>query len=310
MTWVMTKLLAPASGGRRVGWALRRLARTAPATPPSGSVGMRRGVHVVEMATAMKPDLASLIRLLLALLSAAWLAPAPALAQIAFRAAADSSTPPIAFRAATQAGVASGVTTLTISVPAGTITDDVMIAAIAVRPSGVTITAPAGSDHPLGARVDSLERHAHPRARPSRSRRARSSARSSEAAARHTRCGEAAEPSTFTTVASTSLALRRVSKSSARSAWVRQQPPARHGAQTSRCRRRPSGWRASTTSPKRGRARSTLASTTVAPSFSAGSMQVPDTRILTLGKAPSRSRATASKAGSSQLTPPTLAIPG
>ena len=49
-----------------------------------------------------------------------------------------------AFRAAAQAGATSGVLTLTINKPAGTISGDVMIAAIAVRPNTATITAPAG----------------------------------------------------------------------------------------------------------------------------------------------------------------------
>ncbi|HEY7192632.1 MAG TPA: hypothetical protein VH439_02745, partial [Gemmatimonadales bacterium] len=49
-----------------------------------------------------------------------------------------------AFRASTQAQADSFVTTLLVNRPAGTLVGDVMIAAIAVRPSGATITAPAG----------------------------------------------------------------------------------------------------------------------------------------------------------------------
>ena len=48
------------------------------------------------------------------------------------------------FRAAASAAVASGVTALTITKPAGTVSNDVMIAAIAVRPNTATITAPSG----------------------------------------------------------------------------------------------------------------------------------------------------------------------
>jgi len=49
-----------------------------------------------------------------------------------------------AFRASAQAQVDSFVTALIVNRPAGTQVGDVMIAAIASRPSGVTITAPAG----------------------------------------------------------------------------------------------------------------------------------------------------------------------
>jgi len=49
-----------------------------------------------------------------------------------------------AFRASAQATADSFVTTLTVNRPAGTLVGDVMIAAIAVRPSTATITAPAG----------------------------------------------------------------------------------------------------------------------------------------------------------------------
>lgn len=66
---------------------------------------------------------------------------------ITFRAAATSGTPtsliPV-FRAAASATAASGVLVLAINVPTGTLENDVMIAAIAVRPSSATITAPSG----------------------------------------------------------------------------------------------------------------------------------------------------------------------
>jgi peptidase C25-like protein len=55
-----------------------------------------------------------------------------------------STAPGITFRAAASAGAASGVLTLTISKPAGTAQNDVMVASIAVRPNTATITAPAG----------------------------------------------------------------------------------------------------------------------------------------------------------------------
>jgi len=48
------------------------------------------------------------------------------------------------FRAAAQAGVISGVTSLTINKPTGTTSGDVMIAAIAFRPYNATLTAPSG----------------------------------------------------------------------------------------------------------------------------------------------------------------------
>jgi len=64
------------------------------------------------------------------LLAIGWALPAPAVAQ--------------AFRASTQAAVDTGVTSLVINRPAGTVAGDVMIAAVAVRPNGITITAPAG----------------------------------------------------------------------------------------------------------------------------------------------------------------------
>jgi uncharacterized repeat protein (TIGR01451 family) len=49
-----------------------------------------------------------------------------------------------AFRASAQGQADSFVTTLIVNRPAGTLVGDVMIAAVAVRPSGLTITAPAG----------------------------------------------------------------------------------------------------------------------------------------------------------------------
>lgn len=51
---------------------------------------------------------------------------------------------PIVFRAAASGGAASGTLTLAISVPAGTLANDVMIASIGVRPYTAVITAPAG----------------------------------------------------------------------------------------------------------------------------------------------------------------------
>jgi len=56
----------------------------------------------------------------------------------------DSAGLPISFRAAAQAGAASGVLTLTINKPAGTVQNDVMIASIGVRPNTATVTPPAG----------------------------------------------------------------------------------------------------------------------------------------------------------------------
>ncbi|HEV7365733.1 MAG TPA: autotransporter-associated beta strand repeat-containing protein, partial [Gemmatimonadales bacterium] len=49
-----------------------------------------------------------------------------------------------AYRSSAQAGATTGVTSLTINKPAGTVNGDVMIAAIAVRPNTATITAPGG----------------------------------------------------------------------------------------------------------------------------------------------------------------------
>jgi uncharacterized repeat protein (TIGR01451 family) len=65
-----------------------------------------------------------------ALLAIGWLLPASAGAQ--------------AFRSSAAGSAATGVLSLTINKPAGTVTGDVMIAAIAVRPSTATITVPAG----------------------------------------------------------------------------------------------------------------------------------------------------------------------
>jgi Tfp pilus assembly protein PilV len=50
----------------------------------------------------------------------------------------------IAFRAAAQAGAASGVVNLTINQPAGTVQNDVMVASIGIRPDTATVTPPAG----------------------------------------------------------------------------------------------------------------------------------------------------------------------
>jgi Peptidase family C25 len=50
----------------------------------------------------------------------------------------------IKFRAASSGGAPSGTLTLTVARPAGTALNDVLIAAVAVRPSTATITAPAG----------------------------------------------------------------------------------------------------------------------------------------------------------------------
>jgi hypothetical protein len=48
------------------------------------------------------------------------------------------------FRAAESAGITAGETDLTISKPTGTTSGDVMIAAIAFRPPGATLTPPSG----------------------------------------------------------------------------------------------------------------------------------------------------------------------
>lgn len=71
-------------------------------------------------------------------------AAAPAQAQIAFRAASSNTAAGVtpAFRSAASA-VASGGT-LTVTKPAGVAANDVMVAAVAVTPSSVTITPPAG----------------------------------------------------------------------------------------------------------------------------------------------------------------------
>jgi subtilisin-like proprotein convertase family protein len=55
-----------------------------------------------------------------------------------------SGSTAVTFRAAASATTASGVLTLTINKPAGTVQNDVMIAAIGVQPRTATITAPAG----------------------------------------------------------------------------------------------------------------------------------------------------------------------
>ncbi len=48
------------------------------------------------------------------------------------------------FRSSTQAGVDSGITTLTIAKPSGVVSGDVLVAAIAVRPHTATVTEPSG----------------------------------------------------------------------------------------------------------------------------------------------------------------------
>ncbi|MBK8100674.1 MAG: hypothetical protein IPK26_26600 [Planctomycetes bacterium] len=53
-------------------------------------------------------------------------------------------TAAIAFRAASSASAGAGTTTLTVPTPNGSVAGDVMIAAIAVRPSTATITPPSG----------------------------------------------------------------------------------------------------------------------------------------------------------------------
>ncbi len=70
---------------------------------------------------------------------------APAQAQITLRGSsqAAAAAPFITFRAASSAAEAGGPS-ITLARPAGTVAGDVMIATIAVRPSTVTITAPAG----------------------------------------------------------------------------------------------------------------------------------------------------------------------
>jgi hypothetical protein len=50
----------------------------------------------------------------------------------------------IAFHGSSQAAVGTGVTTITLPVPAGTADGDVMIAVLAVRPDTATVTAPGG----------------------------------------------------------------------------------------------------------------------------------------------------------------------
>ena len=55
-----------------------------------------------------------------------------------------SGTNVITFRAAASAGAASGVLTLTVNKPTGTVLNDVMVASIGVRPSTAVITPPTG----------------------------------------------------------------------------------------------------------------------------------------------------------------------
>lgn len=50
----------------------------------------------------------------------------------------------VAFRGASSAGAASGITTLVLATPVGTVAGDVMVAAVAIRPDTATITPPAG----------------------------------------------------------------------------------------------------------------------------------------------------------------------
>src|SRR5258706_9875470 len=59
-----------------------------------------------------------------------------------FRAASSASAPGIAFRAAASA--ATNTQSLAVGLPSGTAANDVMIAAISVRPYTATITAPSG----------------------------------------------------------------------------------------------------------------------------------------------------------------------
>ena len=60
------------------------------------------------------------------------------------QASASASVGQISFRAAASAAAPSGTLSLTVNVPTGTTTADVMVASIAVRPNTATITAPAG----------------------------------------------------------------------------------------------------------------------------------------------------------------------
>ena len=78
------------------------------------------------------------------LVSALFLVAASAQAQIAFRAATSATASGItpAFRAAASATTTG--TTLTITKPSGTATNDVLVASIAVTPSTATITPPSG----------------------------------------------------------------------------------------------------------------------------------------------------------------------
>lgn len=152
-------------------------AKPVAAVPPAPTSGMNRGYHSA-MGTFDPVTMPGrkLLLLLLAMLWAVGIASVPAQAQIAFRsatsaigpatgaiahrastsarggsivfrAAANSGTPtslPPVFRQVASAVAVSGVLTLTINVPAGTLENDVMIAAIAVRPSSAVITAPPG----------------------------------------------------------------------------------------------------------------------------------------------------------------------
>jgi Tfp pilus assembly protein PilV len=59
-------------------------------------------------------------------------------------ATAELSGAPIAFRAAASAAANSGVLTLTISNPTGTVANDVMVASIGFRPATATVTPPSG----------------------------------------------------------------------------------------------------------------------------------------------------------------------
>jgi hypothetical protein len=71
-----------------------------------------------------------------------------------------STSSSIAYRSSAASGVASGTLTMAINVPAGTVLNDVMIAAIGVRPNPTTtITAPAGWT--LLRRIDNTNPTAH-----------------------------------------------------------------------------------------------------------------------------------------------------
>jgi len=70
-----------------------------------------------------------------------------------------STSTNIAFRSAASAGVDTGILTLTINKPAGTVLNDVMIASVGVRPNTANITAPAGWT--LLRRTDNANTTAH-----------------------------------------------------------------------------------------------------------------------------------------------------